>query len=43
VVRHLTADPLLPGELLPKSWPGPELRSAYAEYQRELRDLAITR
>jgi phenylacetic acid degradation operon negative regulatory protein len=43
VVRHLTADPLLPSELLPAGWPGPELRSAYAEYQRELRDLAITR
>jgi phenylacetic acid degradation operon negative regulatory protein len=43
VVRHLTADPLLPGELLPKEWPGRLLRSAYAEYQRELRDLAITR
>jgi len=43
VVRHLTADPLLPAELLPKSWPGRSLRSAYADYQRELRDLAITR
>lgn len=43
VVRHLTADPLLPAELLPKGWPGPALRSAYAGYQRELRDLAITR
>jgi phenylacetic acid degradation operon negative regulatory protein len=42
VVRHLTADPLLPSELLPAGWPGPALRSAYAVYQRELRDLAIT-
>lgn len=43
VVRHLTADPLLPAELLPPGWPGQLLRSAYADYQRELRDLAITR
>ena len=43
VVRHLTADPLLPAELLPERWPGPALRSAYGEYPRELRDLAITR
>jgi phenylacetic acid degradation operon negative regulatory protein len=43
VVRHLTADPLLPGPLLPGGWPGPALRTAYAAYQRELRDLAITR
>jgi len=43
VVRHLTTDPLLPAELLPARWPGPALRSAYADYQRELRDLAITR
>ena len=42
VVRHLTADPLLPAELLPTTWPGPALRAAYAAYQRELRDLAIT-
>jgi phenylacetic acid degradation operon negative regulatory protein len=43
IVRHLTADPLLPSQLLPDRWPGPALRSAYADYQRELRDLAITR
>lgn len=43
VVRHLTADPLLPRELLPGGWPGRALRTAYAAYQRELRDLAITR
>jgi phenylacetic acid degradation operon negative regulatory protein len=42
VVRHLTADPLLPSELLPAGWPGPRLREAYAAYQGELRDLAIT-
>lgn len=41
VVRHLTADPLLPGELLPAGWPGAELRAAYADYQAELRALAV--
>ncbi|MDZ5619543.1 PaaX family transcriptional regulator C-terminal domain-containing protein [Nocardioides sp. HM23] len=41
VVRHLTADPLLPRELLPADWPGGELRTAYADYQTELRSLAI--
>jgi phenylacetic acid degradation operon negative regulatory protein len=41
VVRHLTADPLLPRELLPADWPGAELRKAYADYQAELRTLAV--
>ncbi len=41
VVRHLTADPLLPRELLPSDWPGEELRAAYADYQAELRTLAV--
>jgi phenylacetic acid degradation operon negative regulatory protein len=41
VVRHLTADPLLPRELLPDDWPGAELRTAYAAYQAELRALAV--
>lgn len=31
--RHLTIDPLLPGELLPAKWPGDELRNAYDHYQ----------
>ncbi|MFC7814119.1 MULTISPECIES: PaaX family transcriptional regulator C-terminal domain-containing protein [unclassified Streptomyces] len=35
VVRHLLADPVLPGELLPSDWPGAALREAYARYQRE--------
>lgn len=35
VVRHLLADPVLPPALLPADWPGPALRTAYAEYQRE--------
>ncbi|WP_280912771.1 PaaX family transcriptional regulator C-terminal domain-containing protein [Streptomyces sp. SAI-208] len=38
VVRHLLTDPVLPPELLPSDWPGAELRSAYAAYQRELAD-----
>jgi phenylacetic acid degradation operon negative regulatory protein len=33
--RHLTLDPLLPRELLPTGWPGPELRRAYDAYQRD--------
>ncbi|MGW0712065.1 PaaX family transcriptional regulator C-terminal domain-containing protein [Streptomyces sp. NPDC002643] len=35
-VRHLLADPVLPPELLPANWPGPRLRTAYADYRREL-------
>ncbi|WP_328369460.1 PaaX domain-containing protein, C- domain protein [Streptomyces sp. NBC_00445] len=35
VVRHLLLDPVLPAELLPADWPGPALRAAYADYQRE--------
>ncbi|MFF4274381.1 PaaX family transcriptional regulator C-terminal domain-containing protein [Streptomyces sp. NPDC001536] len=36
VVRHLLADPVLPDELLPESWPGQALRAAYTTYRREL-------
>lgn len=32
VLRHLLADPLLPVELLPRAWPGPDLRAAYDRY-----------
>jgi phenylacetic acid degradation operon negative regulatory protein len=35
VVRHLDHDPLLPDEMLPADWPGPDLRSRYAVYHRE--------
>lgn len=42
VVRHLTADPLLPRALLPAGWPGAELRAAYAAYQAELRTLGVS-
>jgi phenylacetic acid degradation operon negative regulatory protein len=36
IVRHLTHDPLLPTELLPPDWPGPDLRSTYAAFQDEV-------
>ncbi|MFD7439427.1 PaaX family transcriptional regulator C-terminal domain-containing protein [Streptomyces sp. NPDC059861] len=36
VVRHLLADPVLPPALLPADWPGTALRTAYADYLREL-------
>jgi len=32
VVRHLEADPVLPGELLPPDWPGARLREQYQRY-----------
>jgi phenylacetic acid degradation operon negative regulatory protein len=34
VLRHLQADPLLPGELLPVAWPGQQLRRDYDEWDR---------
>jgi phenylacetic acid degradation operon negative regulatory protein len=41
MVRHLSADPLLPLELRPAGWPGAGLRSTYAAYQDELRTLTL--
>jgi phenylacetic acid degradation operon negative regulatory protein len=42
VLRHLQADPLLPDELLPARWPGPQLRQSYdrwdALYRATLRE-----
>ncbi len=32
VLRHLLADPLLPGALLPTGWPGRPLRRSYEEF-----------
>lgn len=32
VLRHLQADPLLPVELTPTDWPGPELRATYDRF-----------
>lgn len=43
VVRHLASDPLLPAALLPRDWPAAAMRAAYADYQAELRALAIGR
>jgi len=42
LVRHLASDPLLPATLLPRGWPGPALRRAYADYQAELRELSLS-
>ncbi|WP_441961544.1 PaaX family transcriptional regulator C-terminal domain-containing protein [Mycolicibacterium houstonense] len=36
IVRHLLADPVLPDELLPGSWPGTRLRKAYNDFAAEL-------
>lgn len=32
IVRHLRSDPVLPPALLPESWPGDDLRTAYREF-----------
>jgi phenylacetic acid degradation operon negative regulatory protein len=36
IVRHLLTDPVLPDELLPKNWPGGQLRTAYNDFAAEL-------
>ncbi|MGB5150759.1 MAG: PaaX family transcriptional regulator C-terminal domain-containing protein [Mycobacterium sp.] len=36
IVRHLLTDPVLPAELLPRRWPGEQLRLAYREFAAEL-------
>ncbi|MGK2902195.1 MAG: PaaX family transcriptional regulator C-terminal domain-containing protein [Mycobacterium sp.] len=36
IVRHLLTDPVLPAELLPRGWPGEQLRLAYREFAAEL-------
>ena len=36
IMRHLTHDPLLPGELLPDEWPGGALRRTYDAFREEL-------
>jgi phenylacetic acid degradation operon negative regulatory protein len=36
IVRHLLADPVLPADLLPRDWPGEQLRQAYADFAAEL-------
>jgi phenylacetic acid degradation operon negative regulatory protein len=37
VLRHLQADPLLPAELLPPSWPGADLRAVYDDWDARYR------
>jgi phenylacetic acid degradation operon negative regulatory protein len=42
VLRHLQADPLLPAELLPVTWPGTALRRAYDQWDRRYRRVLTT-
>jgi phenylacetic acid degradation operon negative regulatory protein len=37
VLRHMQADPLLPVELWPTGWPGPDLRRTYDAWDRQYR------
>ncbi len=39
VLRHLQADPLLPAQLLPDTWPGAELRHTYDAWDRGYRQV----
>lgn len=39
VLRHFQADPLLPEELLPRGWPGTELRTEYDRFDTAYRAL----
>jgi len=39
VLRHFQADALLPAELLPKDWPGTELRAFYEDWDARYRAL----
>jgi phenylacetic acid degradation operon negative regulatory protein len=36
MVRHLLTDPVLPDDLLPRNWPGAQLREAYQTFAAEL-------
>lgn len=36
VIRHLTADPVLPSPLLPSDWPGMSFRSAFAVFDQSV-------
>ncbi len=42
VLRHLQADPLLPDEMTPEHWPGWALRSTYARWDAEYREVLRT-
>ncbi|WP_184575313.1 PaaX family transcriptional regulator C-terminal domain-containing protein [Streptomyces zagrosensis] len=37
ILRHLLADPVLPGPLLPADWPGEALRRSYGGFDEEFR------
>ncbi len=39
VLRHLQRDPLVPDDLLPRPWPGAELRARFAEFDAAYREL----
>nr|WP_067840733.1 PaaX family transcriptional regulator C-terminal domain-containing protein [Nocardia lijiangensis] len=39
-VRHILNDPMLPTELLPRPWPGRELREAYLAFRTEFAEFA---
>jgi len=41
VLRHFQADPLLPPELLPDDWPGPQLRARYDAYDAAFRTTLV--
>jgi phenylacetic acid degradation operon negative regulatory protein len=42
VLRHLQSDPLLPGDLLPATWPGGQLRQSYDRWDRGYRRVLRT-
>lgn len=37
--RHLLTDPVLPAELLPRDWPGDELRAGHVAYKQWVNDM----
>lgn len=37
--RHLLTDPVLPAELLPRDWPGEELRAGHVAYKQWVNDM----
>ncbi|WP_068064994.1 PaaX family transcriptional regulator C-terminal domain-containing protein [Nocardia xishanensis] len=39
-VRHILNDPMLPTELLPRQWPGYELRASYVDFRAEFAEFA---
>ncbi|MEU8118486.1 PaaX family transcriptional regulator C-terminal domain-containing protein [Spirillospora sp. NPDC049024] len=42
ILRHLLNDPLLPQELLPTGWPGPDLRAHYEAFEADFEQLLTT-